>query len=94
MSDFTAHNVVLPDGTETLPGVTPLAETGICRAALRTLNLVFPVLLSRTAPTVVDLGCLEGGYSAEFARAGYDVTGIEARDENLEIGRASCRERV
>jgi SAM-dependent methyltransferase len=84
--EFTAHNVILPDGSETLPGVTPVAETGICRSALRTLAMGFPD--GPEGVKVADLGCLEGGYAAEFARAGYDVTGVEVRAENI----ACCRE--
>ncbi len=38
------------------------------------------------------MGCLEGGYTAEFARAGYDATGFEARKQNydnaVELGKA------
>jgi SAM-dependent methyltransferase len=42
---------------------------------------------------VADVGCLEGGYSVELARAGYVTLGIEGREENF----ACCeyvRERV
>jgi SAM-dependent methyltransferase len=82
---FTAHNIVLDDGTQTLPARLPVAENGICQAALRDLELAFPGLdhHSRSQVEVADLGCLEGGYAAAFARAGYDVTGIEARTENF-----------
>jgi SAM-dependent methyltransferase len=74
---FTAHNIELPDGSETLPGTELIARNGICRAALRDLELVrgYP-------PTVADLGCLEGGYAAAFARAGYRTFAYEARTEN------------
>lgn len=43
-------------------------------------------VLKRLCPqggTVADLGCLEGAYSAEFAKAGYQVTGIDVRQSNL-----------
>jgi SAM-dependent methyltransferase len=78
---FTAHNIGLPDGTLTRPGTEPVANTGICRAALRDLKLAFPVQV--VPPKVADLGCLEGGYAAVFAQAGYDVTGFEARADNF-----------
>jgi SAM-dependent methyltransferase len=35
-------------------------------------------------PSIVDLGCLEGGYAAEFARRGLHSTGIEVRQSNFE----------
>jgi SAM-dependent methyltransferase len=78
VAEFTFHNVVLPDGTQTKPGYLPTAETGICQAALRDLRA-----FTGPAAAVADLGCLEGGYAAEFARCGYDVTGIEAHPDNF-----------
>src|ERR671937_236393 len=81
--EFTAHNIELPDGTQTMPGEPLLREWGICTAALRTLRALVPVR-EGAAPRVVDLGCLEGGYAVEFARAGYDVIGIEGRQSNVD----------
>jgi SAM-dependent methyltransferase len=80
---FTAHNIELPDGTRTVPEVGLLADDPYCQAVLRTLRLACPVSPDRQ-PRVVDLGCLEGGFALEFARAGYQVLGIEARRTNLE----------
>lgn len=82
---FTAHNIRLADGTETLPGQPLTAGTGRCEAALRDLAMAFPSY--PCTPRVADLGCLEGGYAVAFARAGYAVTGIEVRTENM----ACCR---
>ena len=63
-----------------------IAESGVCQASLRTLRSLFrPEEIPTTS--VVDLGCLEGGYAAAFARAGFCATGIEVRDLNME----SCR---
>jgi SAM-dependent methyltransferase len=82
--EFTAHNIELPDGTQTMPGEPLLRDWGICRAALRTLRFTVPIEDAADPPRVVDLGCLEGGYAVEFARAGYDVVGIEGRRSNVE----------
>jgi SAM-dependent methyltransferase len=79
---FTAHNVVLPDGSQTLYGAQPVADSGTCQAALRDLALAFPGPHFRPV-MIADLGCLEGGYAAAFAQAGYDVTGFEVRTENF-----------
>jgi SAM-dependent methyltransferase len=77
---FSSHNVLLPDGTETAPGLPLVAESQGCIAALRALYEEFGE--NHTGVTVADLGSLEGGYAAEFARAGFEVYGIEARKEN------------
>jgi SAM-dependent methyltransferase len=49
---------------------------------LRTLRLFCP-----PPARVADLGCLEGGYAVTFARAGYDVVGIEGKPGNF----ATCQ---
>jgi SAM-dependent methyltransferase len=79
---FTAHNVVFADGSCTRPDDWPLADYARAKAALRMAKLLCPPTAAVT-PRVVDLGCLEGGYAVEFARAGYDVLGIEARSESV-----------
>ncbi len=47
-------------------------------------------LCCQSGATVADLGCLSGAYAVAFARAGYLVTGIEARPENIE----QCEKRL
>lgn len=84
---FTAHNIRLDDGSMTKPeiGIT-MDQQRIFLAVKRLINLVFPTFrgLSSSQPlTLVDLGCLEGGFSVEFARMGLQVTGIEVRDSNI-----------
>jgi len=81
---FTAHNIELPSGERTIPGEPLLREWGLTRSALQTLRFTVPVEDPDNAPTVVDLGCLEGGYALEFALAGYNVLGIEARQSNVD----------
>jgi len=78
---FTAHNVRLDDGTQTFPAAGwTMDQSGILLAARRTLNLVYPEGLR--GRSLVDVGCLEGGYTAEFARLGLRATGIEVRESN------------
>jgi len=36
-----------------------------------------------TGRRIVDLGCLEGGYTTEFARLGFEALGIEVRQSNF-----------
>ena len=83
MPPFRSHNIALPDGTLTAPAEPLLASTVRCRAVMSYLADEFGGG-GHSGVTVADLGCLEGGYAAEFARAGYDVTGIEARPENYD----------
>jgi SAM-dependent methyltransferase len=83
---FTAHNIKLLDGRETLPGRGLIEESGVSQATLRTLKSLFrPADVPSTS--IVDLGCLEGGYTVGFARAGFRATGIEVRDRNMECCR-------
>ena len=69
---FTAHNIVLNDGTLTRPNSPITADEPVARAVMRSLDLFFPPL-ERKGKTIVDLGCLEGGYTVEFARAGFEA---------------------
>ncbi len=79
---FTAHNLILADGTPSIPGQRLLEENPLPRAVLRTLDSFFP----HRRPgefSIVDLGCLEGGYTALFARAGFAALGIDGRSDNI-----------
>lgn len=80
--EFSAHNVALPNGTMTLPGVPLLDGTPVCRAALAQLREHV-----KPGGRVADLGCLDGGYAAAFARAGYEAEGIDVRRVNIDTAR-------
>lgn len=82
MTTFTAHNIDLGGGAQTLAGHALLADAPITKSVLRTLALLCPV--GSGGKSIADLGALEGGYAVEFARAGYDTLGIEARAANFE----------
>lgn len=80
---FTAHNVLLNDGSQTIPGKEEFVEdTTTFQAAVRSMRNSFGANL--TGLRVVDLGCLEGGYAAGFARLGMISKGIEVRQSNLD----------
>lgn len=76
--NFTAHNIELPDGSQTAPGEPLIGAEPASQSYLRTLRLFCP-----PPARVADLGCLEGGYAVHFARAGYDVLGIEGQKDNF-----------
>ncbi len=86
MVSFTAHNIRLDDGTYTKP------ETGLSLdvhpwflAAKRVLDATFPG--EKAQLRIADLGCLEGGYTVEFARLGFQALGLDVRESNIE----ACR---
>jgi SAM-dependent methyltransferase len=80
--EFTAHNILLDDGTRTMSATSGFFEdTAWLTSARRVLDTVFPG--DRTGIRIADLGCLEGGYTVEFARMGFDAVGIEVRDSNF-----------
>jgi len=95
---FTAHNIKLVDGSQTLPSAAfSMEEDPRFISAKKVLDVVIPlprpqkisliekalgITQNAKKHSVVDLGCLEGGYSAEFARLGYETLGIEVREIN------------
>ena len=79
---FTAHNIRLDDGSETMPEIGwTMDQHGLVHAVARTLGVVFPSGLY--GRSIVDIGCLEGGYTTAFARLGLRATGIEVRESNF-----------
>jgi SAM-dependent methyltransferase len=81
-TNFTAHNIRLPDGSLTMPDLGwTISESPWFTAARRVLDMTFPGGV--TGKRIADLGCLEGGYSVEFARMGFDALGVEVRDSNF-----------
>lgn len=82
-NQFTAHNIRLDDGTLTNPSIGYTIDTHPhFRAARRLLNALYPDGLE--GKTLLDVGCLEGGYAVEFARLGMVATGIEVRESNYQ----------
>ncbi len=80
--EFTAHNIRLDDGTFTRPESTySMVDQSWFISARGLLDTVFPGDKSKIR--LADVGCLEGGYSVEFARMGFQVLGIEVRELNI-----------
>jgi len=84
--EFTAHNIRLDDGTFTKPELAAdMSMAPRFLSAKRALELACPGEMSRYS--ILDLGCLEGGYSVEFARLGFRAVGLEVRASSI----AACR---
>jgi SAM-dependent methyltransferase len=83
---FTSHNIRLDDGSFTKPDVGYSMDVHPWfLAAKRMLDAAFPG--DKRQVRIADLGCLEGGYTVEFARLGLQALGIDVRESNIE----ACR---
>lgn len=80
-SPFTAHNVRLADGTFTFPQADPIDVHGNYVCVKNLLPVLYPE--GWEGRSIVDLGCLEGGFATEFARLGLNSTGIDVRESNI-----------
>src|SRR5216684_1102789 len=79
---FSSHNILLDDGSETKPDSIRMTLHARFLAAKRCLNALYPNGFSGLR--IVDLACLEGGFTVEFARMGFsEVLGIEIRRSNF-----------
>jgi 2-polyprenyl-3-methyl-5-hydroxy-6-metoxy-1,4-benzoquinol methylase len=82
-AQFTAHSIRLDDGSLTKPDVgVSTGGNSTFLAAKRTLDLVYP--RKREHLRLADLGCLESGYTVEFARLGFQSLGLDVRPLNIE----------
>src|SRR5271155_3780559 len=83
---FTSHNIRLDDGSYTKPDVGYSMDVHPWfLAAKRILDATF--LGDKSRLRIADLGCLEGGYTVEFARLGMRALGLDVRELNID----ACR---
>jgi len=74
--------VRLDDGALTFPeGGRTMDQTGDYACVRNLLPLLYPE--GWAGRSIVDLGCLEGGFATEFARLGLQATGIDVRESNI-----------
>jgi len=85
MNPFTGHNIALGKENTMGDSVMLLGDSNLWKSVKKTVELFYPGSPKENANySVVDLGCLEGGYSVEFARMGFNTTGIEVRQDNID----------
>jgi SAM-dependent methyltransferase len=83
---FTSHNIRLDDGSYTKPDAGYSMDVHPWfLAAKRILDATYPG--DKSHLRIADLGCLEGGYTVEFARLGLNALGLDVREANIE----ACR---
>lgn len=75
---FTAHNLRLNDGSFTMGNFETLDQTARWKS---TENIIDKYL--EPGDSVLDIGSLEGGYTALMAQKNLNATGLEIRDSNL-----------
>lgn len=81
---FTAHNIKLSPEEFTIDKDEPLySDLHRTKAIVSFLKNHFTIYENMPAPTVIDLGCLEGGDSVTLAREGFRVTGLEGKKLNF-----------
>ena len=78
---WTAHNIALPGGAFT---IDPAASTMDIRRGDYFVELSRAIFRGGLCGLkVLDLGCLEGGLSIQFARAGAQVDGVDIRADSI-----------
>lgn len=77
---WIAHQIQLPDSSATMDH-----QEGHSERVLRHIQLVADVLAKPfNGARVLDLACLEGGFTFELAMQGAQAIGLEGRKENLD----------
>ncbi|NNE35125.1 MAG: class I SAM-dependent methyltransferase [Rhodothermales bacterium] len=60
--------------------------------AVALINLVEQTLATRQGTSILDVGCGRGRHAIEFARRGYDVTGLDLSSRAIEIAKEKAKE--
>lgn len=85
MNTFTSHNIALGKERTISDTAILLRDSNLWKSVKSTVELFYPGPQKENEKfSVVDLGCLEGGYSVEFAKMGFNTLGIEVRQDNID----------
>jgi len=82
-TSFTAHNILLQNGEFTISkNEKSMSEYPMTFIANKAISDFYP---NKTyiGKKIIDIGCLEGGYTVEFAKRGLIATGLEVRESNF-----------
>lgn len=80
---FKCHNVLLPDGKKTLNNKNLLLSDSLIVKSIKDSIKNFIHCKEYKKLRAIDLACMEGGYSIELAKMGFQTIGIDARKENI-----------
>jgi 2-polyprenyl-3-methyl-5-hydroxy-6-metoxy-1,4-benzoquinol methylase len=82
LNSFTSNKIIFEDGTTNHDkDIATVIQMPQFNCVKKFINLFYQGQFDNKS--LVDLGCLEGAWSYEFAKMGFDVTGIEVRKNNF-----------
>ncbi|MFN8579070.1 MAG: methyltransferase domain-containing protein [Candidatus Sericytochromatia bacterium] len=83
--NFRNYNIELSNGQKTLAYSDILfSDRPVVKAIKRSINNFLNINKEDYKNIkIADIGCMDGGYSVELAKEGFNVLGIDARKENL-----------
>jgi hypothetical protein len=76
------HNIKLLNGEQTNPNETLISDNSVFKNTILFLKNILKKEFNNYS--LHDLGCLDGGYSVEFAKVGFQTIGVEIRKKNYE----------
>jgi len=80
---FKYHNVKLNDGSCSISNSQMTMDAHPMFLVAKNILEKHYLNTDLTSKKLIDIGCLEGGYTLEFAKMGFDSLGLEVRESNF-----------